>query len=88
MKGLLCAESLNLNLVKIQVTGCWCLQANTCVFSHIATVRIPAPLGGGVQKVFYFLCFKKASFKGIYTLNGLHMLFLFNIKFKLESHSL
>ena len=38
---------------------------------NIATVRILEPFRG-VQKVFYFPCFgiRNASFKGIYTLNG------------------
>ena len=48
-----------------------------------ATVDIPAPFFGGggvVQKVFSFSLIrnKKASFKGIYGLNGVHILVFFN----------
>ena len=43
MKGLLCAESLNLDLVKIQVTGFWYKQTHVHGAIIIATVRIPAP---------------------------------------------
>ena len=55
MKGLLfriSAESLNLDLVHIEVTGCWYRQTLMRVFVFWNT---------------------KASFKGIYTLNGVHM---------------
>ena len=46
---------------------------------NIATVRILEPFWG-VQKVFYFPCFgiRNASFKGIYTLNGVHTWVFFN----------
>ena len=48
---------LDIDLVKIQVTGCWYKQAHVRV-AMLSTVCIPASfLGGGVQKVFYCLCF-------------------------------
>ena len=52
------AELLNIDLVKITVTGCWYKQAHV----HVAISRSFVSLhlffwGGGVQKVFYFPCF-------------------------------
>ena len=80
MTGLLCAESLNLDLVKVQVTGCWYKQ------THVrgATSRPFVSLrlfffGGGVQKVFHFLCFGiKSIITCIYTLNGFRIWVFFN----------
>ena len=50
-------------------------MTNTCACNHIATVRILAPFlrGGGPKGILFSLFWnKKASFKGIYTLNGVH----------------
>ena len=82
MKALLCTESLNLDLVEIQVTGCW--HKHTCVRGAISPPFIHVALCifffGGVQKMFYFLCFgiKQASLKGIHALFGVHMWVFFN----------
>ena len=76
MKGLLGAESFNLDLVKLQVTGCWYKQthARGAISRLFVSLRLFIG-GGGVQKVFHFIFGgnKKASFKGINTSNGFHM---------------
>ena len=67
-------ESLNIDLVKIQVTGCWYRQALVGVV--ISRPSISLHMGWGVQKVFYFLCFgilKIHHLKGIDTLNVVHI---------------
>ena len=79
MKGLLCAESLNLDLVNMQVMGCRYRQ--TCAYSHIATVHILEPffLGGGPKSILLSLFWnKKASARGIYTLIDIHIGVFFN----------
>ena len=73
MKGLLCAESLNLDLVNIQVIGCWYKQTHVRV-AMFTTVRITVAFLGGPESILFSLFQnKKASLKGIYTLNGVHI---------------
>ena len=85
MKGLLCSfTELNHSMGPNKNPGhCSCLYKQT--YMHVAmftTVRMPAPffLGGGGAKCILFSLFlnNKASFKGIYTLNGIHMWVFFN----------
>ena len=71
------AESLNVDLVKIQVTCCWYKQAHMRV-AMFATIRISAPFWGSKSIFFSLFWNKKATFKCTYTLNGVHMLIFFN----------
>ena len=74
MKGLLCSP--NHYLVDIQVTGCLYRQTLECVAISQPFVSLSL-LGGGVQKGILFSLFwnKRASFKGIYALNSVHIFF-------------
>ena len=75
MKGLLCsftAPNHPMRPSKIQVTGCKYKHTYVRV-AMFATVRIPAPFfwGGGPKSISLSLFLnEKASFKGIFTLNG------------------
>ena len=74
--GLLCDESLHLDLIKLQFTCCWQKQTRVCVTISRPFVSLHLFWGGeGVPKSILFSLFqnKKASFKGIYTLNDFHM---------------
>ena len=65
---------------------CLITQSQPIAWSHIATVRIPAPFWG-VQKVFYFLCFRiKKHHLKVLTLPYVS-LFQYR-KFEGEGHSL
>ena len=65
------AELLNIDLVKITVTGCWYKQAHVHVAISRSFVSLHLLGGGGGPKSILFSLFqnKKASFKGIYMLN-------------------
>ena len=68
----LCAESLHLRK-KIQVTDCWYKQTHVCIAISRPFVSL-CLFRGGLKSIFFsFFRNKKASFKGIYTLNGFHM---------------
>ena len=98
MKGLLFAESLNLDLVKIQVRGCWYKQTHVLGAISRLFVSLRLFFGGGGPKSILFSLFrnKKASFKGVNTLNGFPIRVSFNteslngraIPFKGEVHSI
>ena len=68
------SESLNLDLANIQVMGCWYRQALvpvaiSCPFVSLSLFGV----GGGPKSILFSLFWnKKASFKCIYTLNGVH----------------
>ena len=76
MKGLLCIFTApNHSMRPSKNPGCWYKQAHVRV-AMFATVRFPASfIGRGGAKSILFSLFlnKKASFKGIYTLNGIHL---------------
>ena len=80
MKGLLCRftapNHLFRNSRKIQVTGCCYRQTHVCVAATRPFVY-RVPLFGGSKN--YFIAWnKKALFKGIYTLNGIHLCVFIN----------
>ena len=57
------------------------VQTNTFACSNIVTVCIPGPFLWGSKSILFSLFQnKKASFKGIYTLNGIHMWVFINIE--------
>ena len=71
------SESLNLfnlDLVNIQVTGCWYRQTLVLVAISRLFVSLSLFFGGGPKSILFSLFWNnKASFKYIYTFNGVHI---------------
>ena len=70
-------KSLNIDQVEIQVTGCCYKQ----IYVRVAVLLLFVSLRlfwGGPKSIFSLFRNKKASFKGMYMLNGVHMRVSFN----------